>query len=123
MVQRSSTHVISSKHGIPGLLNGTYEEDGPPLDDADLQLASLPVDLLAEFHVDATKKIAEADKEMLDGLESVGFKLNHYPGGLCACRRCGSIMSVVADHPIQSSSTSATVEGEQPFPFLTFALS
>ncbi|BGP11269.1 hypothetical protein JCM10049v2_007172 [Rhodotorula toruloides] len=82
IVQRSSTYVMSSEHGIPGLLNGVYEENGPPLDDADMMLASLPIDLLAEFHTEATKQIAIKDKPLLDGLEKAGFKLNHYPAGL-----------------------------------------
>lgn len=75
--------VMSSQHGIPGLLNGVYEEDGPPTDDADIMLTSLPIDLLAEFHVEATKQIAIKDKPLLDDLEKAGFKLNRYPAGLC----------------------------------------
>ncbi|KAI5480687.1 hypothetical protein MNV49_007614 [Pseudohyphozyma bogoriensis] len=82
IVQRSSTYVMSSKYGIPGLLNGYYQEGGPPLDSADIMLTSLPIDLLNEYHIEATKQIAEKDKEILDGLKAVGFKLNPYPGGL-----------------------------------------
>ncbi|KAK4049999.1 hypothetical protein OIV83_003823 [Microbotryomycetes sp. JL201] len=82
IVQRSHTYVMSSKHGIPGLLRGFYEEDGPPLENADMMLQSLPVDLLEQFHIGATKRIAELDKPLLDGLTKAGFKLNHYPGGL-----------------------------------------
>ncbi|BGP35261.1 hypothetical protein JCM10296v2_007096 [Rhodotorula toruloides] len=73
IVQRSSTYVMSSEHGIPGLLNGVYEENGPPLDDADMMLSSLPIDLLAEFHTEATKQIAIKDKPLLDGLQKAGF--------------------------------------------------
>ncbi|KPV71896.1 uncharacterized protein RHOBADRAFT_39941 [Rhodotorula graminis WP1] len=82
IVQRSSTYVMSSEHGIPELLNGVYEEDGPPLDDADIMLTSLPVDLLAEFHVEAGKRIAIKDKKLLEDLEKAGFKHNPYPGSL-----------------------------------------
>ncbi|GAA6062801.1 hypothetical protein JCM10212_006162 [Sporobolomyces blumeae] len=82
MVQRSSTYYMSSKHGIPGLLKGVYEEDGPPLDDADIMLTSLPIDVLEQFHVEATKQIAILDKDILDRLAKVGFKHNPYPGGL-----------------------------------------
>jgi hypothetical protein len=102
IVQRSSTYVMSSKHGIPGLLDGyvrpsfssrliaaklivtssQYQEGGPPLEDADIMLTSLPVDLLNEYHIEATKQIAIKDKDLLDSLEAVGFKLNPYPGGL-----------------------------------------
>ncbi|KAK4701397.1 hypothetical protein P7C70_g4838, partial [Phenoliferia sp. Uapishka_3] len=82
IVQRSSTYVMSSQHGIPGLLAGFYEEGGPPTDDADIMLTSLPIDLVAEFHVEATKAIAIKDKAILDGLTKVGFKHNPYPAGL-----------------------------------------
>lgn len=82
MVQRSSTHVISSEFGIPGLLNGFYEENGPPLEDADTMLLSLPVNLLAEFHVGATEEIAKKDHVILDGLRKAGFKINQYKYGL-----------------------------------------
>ena len=78
----SHTDVMSSKHGIPGLLAGFYEEGGPPSDDADMMLTSLPIDLWAEFHAEATKKIAVKDKDLLDGLAAVGFKHNPYKNGL-----------------------------------------
>lgn len=92
---------MSSKFGIPGLLDGYYQEGGPPLEDADIStshslvvappslipdffavLTSLPINLLHDYHVEATKAIAVKDKPLLDSLEAVGFKLNPYPGGL-----------------------------------------
>lgn len=73
---------MSSEHGIPGLLAGFYEEGGPPTEDADIMLTSLPIDVVAEFHVGATEAIAVKDKEILDGLKAVGFKLNPYAPGL-----------------------------------------
>ncbi|GAA5955765.1 hypothetical protein JCM3765_001845 [Sporobolomyces pararoseus] len=82
MVQRSHTYFMSSKHGIPGLLKGVYEEGGPPTDDADIMLTSLPINVLEQFHVQATKDIAVLDKDILDRLAKVGFKHNPYPGGL-----------------------------------------
>ncbi|GAA5907376.1 hypothetical protein JCM5296_002178 [Sporobolomyces johnsonii] len=82
IVQRSHTYVMSSEHGVPGLLKGVYEENGPPIDDADIMLTSLPIDVLNEFHSEATKEIAIKDKPLLDDLKKVGFKLNPYPGGL-----------------------------------------
>lgn len=82
MVQRSHTYFMSSKHGIPGLLKGVYEEDGPPLADADIMLTSLPINVLEQFHVQATKDIAVLDKDILERLAKVGFKHNPYPGGL-----------------------------------------
>jgi len=82
MVQRSSTYVVSSEHGLPGWLNGFYQEGGPAIDDADILFTSLPVHMVEEFHIEATKKIEEKDKDILDGLEKVGFKLNRYNSGL-----------------------------------------
>ncbi|MEQ8799443.1 MAG: NAD(P)/FAD-dependent oxidoreductase [Salinisphaeraceae bacterium] len=76
MVQRSSTYVISSENGIPTLFGGLYEEGGPPTEDADLMFASLPYPLLAELHKGLTQQVAEMDRELLDGLESAGFKLD-----------------------------------------------
>lgn len=81
IVQRSSTYVMSSEHGIPGLLNGYYEEKIPVLD-GDTLFTSLPMSMVEEYHIEATKQIAEKDKDTLDGLEKAGFKLNKYPGGL-----------------------------------------
>lgn len=54
------------------------------LEDADTMLLSLPVNLLAEFHVGATEEIAKKDHVILDGLRKAGFKINQYKvGGVC----------------------------------------
>lgn len=82
IVQRSSTYVVSSKHGLPAWLNGFYQEGGPHVDDADILFTSLPTELVGEFHKISTAKVAELDKPILDGLEKVGFKLNRYNSGL-----------------------------------------
>lgn len=49
---------MSSEHGVPGLLDGYYQEGGPPTHDADIMLTSLPVNLLEEYHIQAGKAIA-----------------------------------------------------------------
>ena len=100
IIQRSSTYVMSSvrslsrfcgsililflsqEHGVPGLLKGFYEEGGPSTENADLMLSSLPIDLLEQFHIGATKEIEILDRPLLDGLEKASFKLNPYSGGL-----------------------------------------
>src|SRR5262249_33545462 len=69
MVQRSSTYVMTSENGIKTLFAGTYEEAGPPVDEADLIFASIPYPLLAVFHQQATAAIAELDREVVNGLE------------------------------------------------------
>ncbi len=81
MVQRSSTYVMTSKNGIATLFAGTYEEGGPPTDDADLIFASIPYPVLAQIHQGATQQIAELDKDLLAGLERAGFKLDYGEDG------------------------------------------
>ena len=82
IVQRSSTYVVSSAHGLPAFLNGFYMEGGPPVDDADILFTSLPLEVVDAFHTAAVKVIEVQDKAILDGLEAVGFKLNRHSSGL-----------------------------------------
>jgi putative flavoprotein involved in K+ transport len=81
IVQRSSTYVMTSENGIKVLFAGTYEEGGPPVDDADLIFASIPYPLLAVVHQQATATIADLDRELLNGLEKAGFKLDYGEDG------------------------------------------
>jgi putative flavoprotein involved in K+ transport len=81
IVQRSSTYVMTSGNGIKVLFAGTYEEGGPPVDDADLIFASIPYPLLAVLHRQATAAIADLDQELLRGLENAGFKLDYGDDG------------------------------------------
>ncbi|KAF8843041.1 FAD/NAD(P)-binding domain-containing protein [Paxillus ammoniavirescens] len=74
MVQRSPTYIMTTKEGMPRLL-ALFWEGGPPTDIADRVNASYPNHLLKFVHQRVTKEIAEADKELLDGLRKVGFKL------------------------------------------------
>ncbi|KAL5534810.1 hypothetical protein ACEPAG_1274 [Sanghuangporus baumii] len=74
--QRSSTYIMSTKEGMPRLMKGTYCEGGPPTDIADLVYHSYPNNLLRLLHARITKDIAEADKELLEGLQGRGFRLN-----------------------------------------------
>ncbi|EPQ61345.1 FAD/NAD P-binding domain-containing protein [Gloeophyllum trabeum ATCC 11539] len=75
MFQRSPTYVMSTKEGIPRLLGSLYSETGPPLDIADRINASFPNPFLKEFQKRVTKEIAEADKDIIEGLTKRGFKL------------------------------------------------
>ncbi|MBA2415676.1 MAG: NAD(P)/FAD-dependent oxidoreductase [Geodermatophilaceae bacterium] len=81
MVQRSSTYVMTSENGIATLFAGTYEENGPPTEDADLIFASIPYPVLAHIHQGATQQIAELDKDLLAGLERAGFKIDYGEDG------------------------------------------
>jgi putative flavoprotein involved in K+ transport len=76
ILQRSSTYVMSSEHGLAIQFKGVYEEGGPPVDDADLISASIPYALAAQLNRISTQTIAELDAEMLAGLTAAGFKLD-----------------------------------------------
>lgn len=76
MVQRSSTYVMSTEHGVPALMGGLYEQDGPPTEVADLLFVSFPHDLLGRLHVGLTESLKQADAELLAGLERAGFALD-----------------------------------------------
>ncbi|PLW17999.1 hypothetical protein PCANC_07186 [Puccinia coronata f. sp. avenae] len=82
MVQRSSTFVMSSQHGIPALLDGLYEEGGMATEDADRIFTGLPINMLESMHTKIQEKIAELDRPLLRSLENVGFKLDPYPAGM-----------------------------------------
>ncbi|KDR78644.1 hypothetical protein GALMADRAFT_244116 [Galerina marginata CBS 339.88] len=76
MFQRSSTYVMSTKNGVPILLGGLYSENGPPTALADKLNASMSNLLMAGVTYRASKMIADADKETLDGLHKRGFRTN-----------------------------------------------
>jgi cation diffusion facilitator CzcD-associated flavoprotein CzcO len=79
MVQRSTTCVVSST-SITDIANkGLFDEDSPPVDDADITFWSLPSALTKAIQVKVTKAAAEADKQILDGLHKAGFGLDKGP--------------------------------------------
>ncbi|KAG2090630.1 uncharacterized protein F5147DRAFT_787192 [Suillus discolor] len=73
MVQRSPSYIMSTREGMPRLM-AIFWEGGPPTDVADRVNASYPNSLLKLVHQRVTKDIADADKELLDGLRKRGFK-------------------------------------------------
>ncbi|KII91612.1 hypothetical protein PLICRDRAFT_38413 [Plicaturopsis crispa FD-325 SS-3] len=75
LYQRGPTYVMSTKEGYKRLMNPLYVENGPPTDVADRLHASFPNNLLKLMHKRMTDEIAEADKDILDGLRKRGFKL------------------------------------------------
>ncbi|KAF2762101.1 dimethylaniline monooxygenase (N-oxide forming) [Pseudovirgaria hyperparasitica] len=80
MVQRSTTCVVSS-HSITHIgLAGLYDENGPPVDDADLWLWGLPSELFKTQQARVHRLQRDNDKELLDGLEKAGFKVDKGPG-------------------------------------------
>ncbi|PKS07410.1 hypothetical protein jhhlp_006013 [Lomentospora prolificans] len=81
IVQRSTTHVVSSA-AITGIgLKGVYSEDAPPVDDADLLIHGHPSSVLKALNVTICEKEAKFDKELLDGLDKAGFKTDSGPDG------------------------------------------
>lgn len=79
MVQRSSTSVVSSSSITELGLKGLYDEDSPPVDDADLWLWSLPAELFKSLQVGVTELQNANDAELLKGLDKAGFKLDMGP--------------------------------------------
>ena len=75
MLQRSSTCVVSVEPGAARAYS-IYAEDGPSVEDADFVTNSLPFPLLTEFHKDLTKRIADMDRDLLQGLRDAGFALD-----------------------------------------------
>src|SRR6478609_4735961 len=73
LVQRSSTLIVSIEPSAQ-LVYAPYNEG--TLDDNDLIATSMPLALARKSHAITAEKSKELDKELLDGLERVGFKLD-----------------------------------------------
>ncbi|KAE9407932.1 hypothetical protein BT96DRAFT_54915 [Gymnopus androsaceus JB14] len=77
MYQRSSTYIMSTKHGWEVLFSNLYAEGALPTDIADRVSASFPLGFAAHgFAQRSTQLIAEKDKTLLEDLRKRGFKLN-----------------------------------------------
>ena len=79
LVQRSPTLIVNIEPSAQ-LPYALYDE-GPPLEDCDLITASIPLPLARKSHRLLTEQAKKADKDLLDGLERVGFKLDFGEGG------------------------------------------
>jgi cation diffusion facilitator CzcD-associated flavoprotein CzcO len=78
IVQNGPTLIVSLKEAqAPYAL---YDED-IPFEDLDLIAISSPYPIYARSHQQITKKNAEADRELLEGLKRRGFKLTSGPDG------------------------------------------
>lgn len=87
MLDRSGTYVTSAKIGLFMLHEGFYDETGPPTDDADLFGQSLPIPVQFALNVGGTERIEEADKESLDGLRKIGFRIDFGHNGFGIYRK------------------------------------
>jgi hypothetical protein len=77
MVQRGPTCVVSL---VPSgtMVYAVYSE-GPPAEDVDLITAAIPYRVLRETYQWLTNRTSELDKDLLDGLRRVGFKVDSGP--------------------------------------------
>ncbi|ANL51007.1 flavin-containing monooxygenase-like protein (plasmid) [Rhizobium phaseoli] len=77
MLQRSSATVVSIEQS--GLAYSAFRKNEGirPIEETDLMVASVPYDLLRRLHGPLSRKMAEADKELLEGLRKVGFQLDN----------------------------------------------
>jgi cation diffusion facilitator CzcD-associated flavoprotein CzcO len=74
LVQRSSTMIVNVEPSAQ-LQYALYDE-GLPLEDCDLITTSMPLSLVRKSHIALTETARKIDKELLDGLERRGFKLD-----------------------------------------------
>jgi hypothetical protein len=74
LVQRSSTLIVNVEPSAQ-LPYALYDE-GPSLEDCDLITTSIPLPLARKSHILLTERAKNLDKDLLDGLERVGFKLD-----------------------------------------------
>ncbi|MBP2364782.1 flavin-containing monooxygenase [Pseudonocardia parietis] len=75
MVQRSSTYVVSAEASALAMA-GLYDETGPPTEVADLLGASFPHRAGGDAQRGMTARMAEADADLLTGLDRAGFRRN-----------------------------------------------
>ncbi|KAJ5450204.1 uncharacterized protein N7458_006653 [Penicillium daleae] len=76
MLQRSGTYVITADKGVFMMHKGLHEDGGPPTEEADIVSESLPFPVQFALSVHMTHRIADAEKETLDGLRRAGFQLD-----------------------------------------------
>jgi len=73
IMQRGPTCVVSLEPSAA--ISYSVFGEGRPVEDVDLMIASIPYPVLIETYQHITRKTDEYDKELLDGLRAVGFKL------------------------------------------------
>jgi len=74
LVQRNSTLIVNIEPSAQ-LPYALYDE-GPSMEDCDLITTSIPLPLARKSHILLTERAKNLDRELLDGLERVGFKLD-----------------------------------------------
>ncbi|KAH8091396.1 hypothetical protein BXZ70DRAFT_1041311 [Cristinia sonorae] len=76
MFQRSSTYIMTTKEGSPRLMKPLYWQGGPAPEVADRIANATPIYFNKLIAQRQTAEIAEADKDILEGLKRVGYNLN-----------------------------------------------
>ena len=80
MIQRSSTHIIKPDSLMEVILGGLYSEEavesGMTTHKADLTFASVPFQIMPQFHIPAYQAVAERDAEFYQRLTDAGFLLD-----------------------------------------------
>ena len=74
IAQRAPTLVVNIEPSAQ--LAYTLYDEGPPLEDCDLIAASMPFALVRKSHIALTAQGRKLDKDLLDRLTEVGFKLD-----------------------------------------------
>ena len=72
LIQRGSTTVVSINPSAR--LNEAIWDEGGPLEDCDLIVSSSTPPLTVKAYKAVVKRMVELDKEMIEGLKSIGFK-------------------------------------------------
>lgn len=74
IVQRGSTTVVSIDPSAK--LNYAIYEEGPPIEDCDLIASSATPSMILEGYKLSVKRMVELDKDMIEGLQGIGFKFD-----------------------------------------------
>jgi cation diffusion facilitator CzcD-associated flavoprotein CzcO len=72
IIQRGSTTVVSIEPSAK--MNYALYEEGPPLEDCDLIGTATTYPLMVRGYQAGVKRMVEADKAMIEGLKSIGYK-------------------------------------------------
>ena len=81
IVQRSTTMVVTSETLMDVTMKGLYDEDGPPVEDADILNLSIPNPIAKRLHTEATQEMIRRDSSLLKGLTDAGFAVDSGPDG------------------------------------------
>ncbi|KAL2820756.1 hypothetical protein BJX63DRAFT_380218 [Aspergillus granulosus] len=77
MLQRRGTYVITVDKGVFMMHEGLHAENGPTTEEADIIAESLPYPVRFALDVHFTKRVYEAEKDIMEGLKRAGFALDH----------------------------------------------